>query len=195
MMMTPRLRKCALTIHIMTSVGWIGAVVGFLALAIASLVSRDVATVRAAYPAIELTVWWVIVPFAFASLLSGLVSSLFTPWGLFRYYWVLVKFLINVFACIVLLEYVRSLNAMADMSGESVAHASGALLFLIVATVLSVYKPRGLTRYGWRKQREQRKDATPDHMQEIIPEPENNDVPATTFRESLAGSPSSRSSS
>lgn len=118
------------------------------------MASSDIAIVRAAYPAMVLTIWWVIVPFAFTSLLTGLVSSLFTPWGLFRYYWVLVKFLINVFAIIVLLEYVQSLNVMAGMTGESVAHASGALLFLLVATVLSVYKPRGMTRYGWRKQRE-----------------------------------------
>jgi hypothetical protein len=30
---------------------------------------------------------------------------------------------------------------------------------LIVATVLSVFKPRGMTRYGWRKQREERAGA------------------------------------
>ena len=156
MNMTPRLRKVALTVHVVISVGWLGAVAGFLALAIASLVSSDSATVRAAYPAMELTVWWVIVPFAFASLFTGLVSSLFTPWGLFRYWWVLVKFLINIVAIIVLLEYVRSLNSMTAMSGESIGHASGALLFLLVATTLSVYKPRGMTRYGWRKQHEQR---------------------------------------
>ena len=156
MMMTPRLRKCALTIYIILSVGWIGAVVGFLALVIAGMTSRDVATVRATSPVVELTAWWVIVPFAFTSLGSGLVSSLFTPWGLFRYYWVLVKFVINVFACIELLEYVRSLGAMASMSGYDVLRASAALFALIVATVLAVYKPRGMTRYGWRKQHEQR---------------------------------------
>jgi hypothetical protein len=182
MNMTPCHRKFALTVHVIISVGWLGAVAGFLALAIASLASKDIATVHAAYPAMELTVWWVIVPFAFASLLTGLVSSLFTPWGLFRYYWVLVKFLINVFAVIVLLEYVRSLNSMAGMTGESVAHSSGALLFLLVATVLSVYKPRGMTRYGWRKQREQRKDVIEDKAQEIVHEFEDNGVHAATFK-------------
>lgn len=169
MMMPPRLRKCALTIHVITSVGWLGAVVSFLALAIASLVSKDSTTVQATSPMMEFTVWWVIVPFTFTSFLSGLVSSLFTPWGLFRYYWVLVKFLINGFCIIVLLEYVRSQGAMAAMSGEAVGHASGALLFLGVSTVLSVYKPRGLTQYGWWKQREQRNEMAPDQGQEIVP--------------------------
>ena len=36
------------------------------------------------------------------------------------------------------------------------ADASAAVLALLVATTLSVYKPRGVTPYGWRKQREQR---------------------------------------
>jgi hypothetical protein len=68
----------------------------------------------------------------------------------------LVKYLINVFAIIVLLRYMQSLSSMVGMATESMAHASGALLFLLVATTLSVYKPRGMTRYGWRKQHEQR---------------------------------------
>jgi uncharacterized membrane protein len=156
MIMTPRLRKIALTVHIITSVGWLGAVVGFLALAVAGLTSQDAQMVRATSLAMELTAWWVIVPFAFAGLFTGLVSSFFTPWGLFRYWWVLVKFLINVFAIIVLLRYMQGLHSMAGMATESVAHSSGALLFLLVATTLSVYKPRGMTRYGWRKQHEQR---------------------------------------
>ncbi|GCE07494.1 DUF2269 domain-containing protein [Dictyobacter aurantiacus] len=159
MIMTPRLRKCALTIHVILSVGWIGAVVSFLALVIAEMTSRDVAAARTATLAIELTVWWVIVPFSFTALGSGLISSLFTPWGLFRYYWVLVKFVINVFACFELLGYVRSLSTMAGISGYDVLRGSAAILVLIVATVLSVYKPRGMTRYGWRKQHEERKSS------------------------------------
>ncbi|MDQ3220976.1 MAG: hypothetical protein M3Q26_09590, partial [Acidobacteriota bacterium] len=52
--MTPRLSKFALTAHITSSVGWLGAVVGFLALAIAGLTSDDAQTVRASYLAMEL---------------------------------------------------------------------------------------------------------------------------------------------
>lgn len=37
-----------------------------------------------------------------------------------------------------------------------VTHAAGGLLVLLVTTTLSVYKPRGMTRYGWRKQHEPR---------------------------------------
>jgi membrane protein implicated in regulation of membrane protease activity len=38
-----------------------------------------------------------------------------------------------------------------------VADAGAALLVLLVATVLAVYKPRGMTRYGRRKQQEERR--------------------------------------
>jgi hypothetical protein len=40
-------------------------------------------------------------------------------------------------------------------------HAALALLVLLVATTLAVYKPRGMTPYGWRKQHEQRKVSQP----------------------------------
>ena len=103
MTMTPRLRKFALTAHVVSSVGWLGAVAGFLALAAAGLTSQDAQMVRAAYLAMELIAWFVIVPLALASLLTGLVQSVGTTWGLFRHYWVLAKLLVTVLATIVLL--------------------------------------------------------------------------------------------
>ncbi len=168
--MTPRLRKVALTAHVTFSVGWLGAVATFLALAIAGLTSQDAQMVRAAYLAMALTGWFVIVPLSLASLLSGLVQSLGTVWGLFRHYWVLIKLLMTVLASIVLLAHMRPISYMAALAAERVlsgdelrglriqlvADAGAALLVLLVATTLSVYKPRGVTRYGRRKQHEQR---------------------------------------
>ena len=98
MTMTPRLRKFALTAHVTSSVGWLGAVAVFLALGIAGLTSQDAQAMRAAYLAMESIGWFVLVPFSLASLLTGLVSSLGTTWGLFRRYWVLFKLLINILA-------------------------------------------------------------------------------------------------
>jgi hypothetical protein len=47
-------------------------------------------------------------------------------------------------------------------NASSGLHAALALLVLLAATVLAVYKPRGMTRYGWRKQQEeQRKIRSP----------------------------------
>ncbi len=169
--MTPRLRKLALTAHITCSVGWLGAVVVSLALAVAGLTSQDAQIVRAAYLMLEVTGWFILVPLSFASLLTGLIQSLGTMWGLFRHYWVLIKLLINVMAVIVLLMYMQTLRYLAAVAAETtwasgdlsglrsaspVIHAGAALLLLLVATILSVYKPKGLTQYGRRKQAEQR---------------------------------------
>ena len=167
--MTPSLRKLVLTTHITLSVAWIGAVAAFLALAIGGLTSQNVQMVRAAYPAMELTARFAIVPLAFASLLSGLIQSLGTAWGLFRHYWVLVKFLLTVFATIVLLKKTALISYAAHRAAETtlsradlraagiplVVHAAGGILVLVVITILSVYKPWGLTLYGRRKQQEQ----------------------------------------
>lgn len=166
MIMAPRLRKFALIVHITSSVGWFGAVVGFLALAIAGLTSQDEQMVRAAYLSMELTAYFVIVPLSLASLLSGLIQSLGTQWGLFRHYWVLVKFLLTIIATLVLLLQLEPISYIAGVAAETtlssgelrnarlslVIHSIGGILVLLVVTTLSVYKPRGITRYGWRKQ-------------------------------------------
>jgi hypothetical protein len=164
--MAPGLRRIALTAHVTCSVGWLGAVAAFLALAIAGLAGQDAQMVRAAYLSMELTAWYVIVPFAFCSLLTGLVMSLGTPWGLIRHFWVLFKFFITVVATIVLLGYLQTLTHLAGAAAETglsgaeraspVIHAGAALVALLVANVLAVFKPRGMTRYGQRTLREQR---------------------------------------
>jgi hypothetical protein len=115
MTMTPRLRKFALTAHVTFSVGWLGTVAGFQALAIVALTSREPETVRGSYLAMELTGWYVIVPFCLASLVTGLVMSLGTPWGLFRHYWVLVKFLITVVAALILFGFTQTLSSLGDL--------------------------------------------------------------------------------
>jgi hypothetical protein len=173
MIMPPRLRKLALTAHVTSSVGWLGAVAAFLALAVVGLTSQDAQTVRGAYLVMEPAAWFVLVPLAFASLLTGIVMSLGTAWGLFRHYWVLFKLLITVFATLVLLIYMGTFRYMAGVAADPRAdlgvvqnasptlHAVLALLVLLVATVLAVYKPRGMTPYGRRKQHEQRKVSQP----------------------------------
>src|SRR4030095_13718590 len=165
MALTPRLRKLALTPHVTASVGWLGAVMAFFALSLASLTSQDPETVRGAYLVMELTGWVVLVPLSLASLATGLVCSLGSAWGLFRHYWVLFKLLINVVATIVLLLYMQTLDVLGDVAAATswygswirerrdpspALHAAAALLLLLVATTLAIYKPRGMTRYGQR---------------------------------------------
>ena len=172
MALTPRLRKLALTTHVTASVGWLGAVIAFLALSVAGLTSQDPQTVQGAYLVMELTGRVVLVPLSLASLATGLVCSLGSTWGLCRHYWVLFKLVINVVATIVLLLYTQTLEHLGDVAAATtvsgtglrgltdpspVLHAAAALLLLLVATTLAIYKPRGLTRYGQRTQHRQRK--------------------------------------
>jgi hypothetical protein len=167
--MTPGLRKFVLAVHLAVSVGWVGAVAAYMTLDVAVATSDDAHTLRAAYMAMESIARSVIVPLALASLLTGLVVSLGTRWGLFRHYWVLISFLLTAFACVVLLSETRTISFFADRAadpttsgedlralGSTLFHSVGGTVVLLVILVLNVYKPQGMTRYGWRKQHEER---------------------------------------
>jgi hypothetical protein len=167
MTLTPALRKFVLAVHVVCSVGWIGAVVAYLVLGVAAITSQDALTVQAAWIAMELTGSFAIVPLALAALLTGITISLGTAWGLFRHYWVLISFGLTVFATVVLLLHMPSVSATAEMvrasdgghlggHGGDLFHPGVGLLVLLLIAVLNIYKPRGVTPYGWRKQREQR---------------------------------------
>jgi len=163
-MMTSGVRKVALTSHITTSIGWLGAVVAFLALAIVGLASGDSQAVRAAYISMHMITWFVIVPFCVASFVTGVVEGVGTPWGLFRHYWVVVKLLLTTVATFLLLLHTRPIDQVAALAERGVltvadaqplrlqliGDASAALFVLLMTTMLSVYKPWGMTPYGLR---------------------------------------------
>ena len=170
MTLTRSLRKLVLTAHITLAVGWLGAVAGFLALAVAGLTSQDAQTVRSAYLAMDVTARFVIVPLSFAPLLTGPILSLGTHWGLFRHYWILAKLLITILSTIIMQVHLRPISLLAVAAAQAtilnaelhglqvqmVIASAAALAALLAATTLGVYKPRGFTPYGWRKQQEQR---------------------------------------
>ena len=94
---------------------------------------------------------------------------------MFRHYWVLAKLLIIIVVTIVLLLQLEPIGYLAGLAAETtflradlrgarvslVAHAIAGLLVLLVPVVLSIYKPRGMTRYGWRKQDGQHASSQP----------------------------------
>lgn len=175
MSMTPALRRFLLTLHIIVSVGWLGAVAAFLALSLAGLASPDAQPVHSVYPAMNLISLYVIVPSSLAAVATGLVQALGSPWGLRRYYWVLLKLVLGVLATAALLMHqctavaeAARLASGADAGSapderlrqvgiQLVADAGFALMLLVTTATLAVYKPWGPTRYGWRKQRERRR--------------------------------------
>jgi len=137
MIMPPGLRKVTLTTHITSSIGWFGATACFLALALAGMTSPDRELVRAAYLVMSVTTWFVIIPLALVGLLTGVVSSLFTRWGLFRYYWVLLKLVITVLATLILLVHTRPIDLLATASAKTAvvgAGLHGAQLEMVIAS-------------------------------------------------------------
>ena len=164
MALTPRGRKFAMTVHVTASVGWLGSVVAYLALAVVGFTSHDAQVSRASYLSMEVVATFVVVPFSIATLLSGIAEAVTTRWGLFRHWWVLAKFALTTVAALILWQHMPAVARMATLAGESalsigdlraqrlqlVLHALGGLLVLLTATVLSVYKPWGLTPFARR---------------------------------------------
>lgn len=167
--MTPRLRKVVLTAHVTSSVGWLGAVIAYLALDITAVTNGDLNTVRAAYVAMDVTIWYAIVPLALASVFIGMINALGTRWGLVRHYWVLLKFLLTILATVILVQEAQVVSDLASAAASAtdpaalpgtLLHSVGGLLVLLGIAVIAMFKPRGLTRYGWRRQRERSGEPT-----------------------------------
>ena len=168
MTMSGSLRQLLLTVHVIASIGWAGALAVFLAHALASLMSTDEQIVRAVSLAMAITAWFVILPLSLASLITGLVQALGTAWGLFRHYWIVFKLLLTAAATIVLLMKLGPISYLADRAAAAafsttdlvqlrtsiLLHAIGGLLVLLTAATLAIYKPQALTWYGRRRQRE-----------------------------------------
>lgn len=155
--MTPQLRKLALVVHIMSSIGWFGAVLSFLVLAVTGLNAGDALTAHGVYAAMYVVGWFVIVPLTFASFATGLIQALGTPWGLFRHYWTIMKLSITAICSALVLLHMRPTGALAGapvdtlltdlhlqhMRTQLIADSSLALGALLVTAALAIYKPSG----------------------------------------------------
>jgi hypothetical protein len=157
MTLGPAARRFVLTAHVSTSVGWLGAVMVFLAVSAVALTTTDPLQARGAYLVMESIAWLVLVPLALASFATGVVQAMGTRWGLFRHYWVIVKLALTIVATAVLLLYTQTLASFGDMAASNaslgelqnpspVLHATVGAVLLLIATVLAIYKPRGTIR-------------------------------------------------
>ena len=170
--MGTRLRKTALTVHIITSVGWLGAAAAYVVLDVMAATGDDPATLRAMYTAMGAITTWALVPLAWMALATGVWMSLGTPWGLWRHWWVAISLVLTIIAVAVLMSETRVIAELAAIAGDptttddevralphTLPHSVGGLGVLLVVTALNVVKPRGLTRHGWRKEQERRQAA------------------------------------
>ena len=154
-------RKILLLTHILTSVGMMGAISCFFALAWLGLV--DVGAGPAVYPAMNIITQALIVPLALASLVIGTLQALVTQWVLMRHYWVLLKLVLTLIVVAILLMQTANISLLGTLPADGLArpewattrfsmvlHAGGGFVVLALTLILSVYKPKGLTPYGWR---------------------------------------------
>lgn len=173
--MPARLRKATLAVHVGVSVGWIGAVIAYIALDAVVATSRDAPAIRAAYVSMDLIAKNAILPLAVLALTTGLLISLGTKWGLFRHYWVVVSLIMTTIATVILFAELQTISHYAALAANpetpagdvlelpnTLPHSVGGTAVLLVVFVLNMYKPRGMTRYGWRKE-QARKVANAQH--------------------------------
>jgi len=165
--MKPWLRKLGITVHVALSMGWLGGIAAFLALAIVAL-GHDPVLSRSAFIAMRVVGIGVLVPLSVGALLSGLVQSLGTKWGLVRNYWVLVKLVLTLVAtAVLLLHQFTAINEAATLAAQAssslrsatlhqlgvqlLADASAAIVVLLAIAAIAVYKPWGRTGFGQRE--------------------------------------------
>ncbi|MFJ2930806.1 DUF2269 domain-containing protein [Streptomyces massasporeus] len=153
-----RSRRAALVVHVTVSACWLGLTLGLLALGITSATTGSPATVEASVRAMKLFADWLLLPVAFLTLLSGLLLSLGTKWGLARYRWVYTKFWLTLATTTATAFALRPgvNSAVTAVAAGGPLPDAGDVLFgpvvslsaYVFMTVISVLKPWGKTRRG-----------------------------------------------
>lgn len=146
--LTPRRRKALLTLHLIGSLGLLGADCGVLALVVTGWLGADPITV---YPAALLLATALLLPLTLTALVTGVLLGLLTRWGLFRYWWVFISLVLTTAGTVLaIFVLIPSLNvaAVAAAAGQVppdrpglVRDSSAATTVLVLITVLSVFKP------------------------------------------------------
>ncbi|MER7481815.1 DUF2269 domain-containing protein [Streptomyces sp. NPDC126510] len=153
-------RRAVLVVHVTASASWLGLSLGLLALGTTAASDGSAVTVEASVRAMKLFADWLLIPVALLTLLSGLVLSLGTVWGLARYRWVYTKFwltLATTTATVFALRPGVNSAVTAVAAGGPLPDAGDVLFGPVVSlsayvfmTVISVLKPWGKTRRGKR---------------------------------------------
>lgn len=155
--LSPPWRKLFLSVHIIVSVGLLGADAAVLTLSIVGARGSDPRTI---YPAAHLIGRTLLVPLAVLALITGLTLGLLTPWGIVRYWWVTLKLALTLMGIVLgLLVLVPTLCTAADaataVAGPPsppvdrlglVRDAASASGVLVLTVLLAVHKPFGRLR-------------------------------------------------
>ncbi|WP_437096646.1 DUF2269 family protein [Streptomyces sp. enrichment culture] len=153
-------RRASLVVHVVASASWLGLTLGLLALGTTANTTGSAVTVEASVRAMKLFADWLLLPAALLTLLSGLVLSLGTPWGLARHRWVWTKFWLTLATTAATAFALRpGVNAAAAAAaaghplpdgGDVLTGPIVSLSAYVLMTVISILKPWGPTRRGRR---------------------------------------------
>ncbi len=160
--MKPLFRKSLVFVHIITTVGWLGGVVAYLCIAVVGLHAPDKGLITSSVQSMVLIGDDVLIPLSLAAFASGIAVSLVGPWGIVRHWWVTIKLLLTAISVVVLEKHMVAVvliskaashdslspKTLSNVQNEFIKHPAGGLFILLVASALSVYKPKGLTPYG-----------------------------------------------
>lgn len=170
--LSPASRKAVLVLHILSGIGWVGVDIAVFTLLLTARASTDATLVASAFNAIRIVVPVAVPPLSLGILVTGLLLGLGTPWGLLRYWWVVVKLGLSlVMTVLVFTSLVPGVGeigtlALTTASADAVRASLGPLpdqlmyppvvsfLMLSVATALSVFKPGRRTPWSDRSKPE-----------------------------------------
>jgi uncharacterized membrane protein len=166
----PGARKSVLILHVISSVGWLGLNIGTLTLTITGLTTSDADRQHAAFQALGILGDLLLIPISLTAFVTGLLLALGTRWGLFRHWWVVVKFGLTLIAVVLIPlsllpgihDVVATVSAtepgtLADIGGAApdlLAAGFVSTTMYTVNVVLSVLKPRRRTQQRGRADRE-----------------------------------------
>ncbi|MFG2000774.1 hypothetical protein ACGFNU_16680 [Spirillospora sp. NPDC048911] len=159
--MSPRARKANLVLHLIVSITWLGLDIGLLTLTITGLATEDPQTLRAAYISMRLFGDLLLIPAGLLTLLTGLVLSLGTHWGVTRHWWVLAKVVLTLTAVTLTIFSLRPglheaaeaaiATPLDDGGPDSLAPPIVSLTMYVTMVVLSVFRP--WSRTPWARDR------------------------------------------
>ncbi|MFI9453272.1 hypothetical protein [Amycolatopsis sp. NPDC052450] len=165
MTFTPRWRKLVLVAHVVSSLGWLGITMVNAVLTFTSVFTEDARRQHGAILMMDQIGGYLLLPVSLTALISGIVLSVGTKWGLIRYKWVAIKLVLTLVAAgltlFSLLPGIRELAAAAESTMDGAFVAAGrrvdgfypiivSTTMYVTMTFLSVYKPGGKTPYGRR---------------------------------------------
>lgn len=151
--LSPRWRTFLRTLHVIAPIGLLGADASILVLAIAGWLGSAPLTI---YPAAHLIGAILVVPLALLALITGTAIGALTPWGLLRYWWVVIKLVatlggtvLALFVLIPTLDTAATSATATTTLGDPFAlvkDSGGACGVLLITVLLAYYKPFGRIR-------------------------------------------------